>query len=32
MLKDPARAHPYYWASFIAIGEEKALSEVARMK
>ncbi len=25
MLKDPARAHPYYWASFIAIGEEKAL-------
>jgi CHAT domain-containing protein len=32
MLRDPARAHPYYWASFIAIGEEKALSEVARMK
>ena len=26
MLKDPARAHPYYWASFIAIGEEKALN------
>ena len=25
MLRDPARAHPYYWASFIAIGEEKAL-------
>ncbi len=26
MLKDPARAHPYYWASFITIGEEKALN------
>jgi len=25
MLKNPARAHPYYWASFIAIGKEKAL-------
>ena len=25
MLKSPTRAHPYYWASFIAIGEEKAL-------
>jgi CHAT domain-containing protein len=31
MLKDPARAHPYYWASFITIGEERG-SEVARMK
>jgi CHAT domain-containing protein len=26
MFRDPARAHPYYWASFITIGEEKALN------
>ncbi|MGH8521535.1 MAG: CHAT domain-containing protein, partial [Gammaproteobacteria bacterium] len=25
MLKNPTRAHPYYWASFIAIGEQKPL-------
>jgi CHAT domain-containing protein len=26
MLRDPARAQPYYWASFITIGEEKTLN------
>ncbi len=25
MIKNPTRAHPYYWASFIAIGEQKPL-------
>ena len=27
MRKDPARAHPYYWASFIAIGEDKPIQQ-----
>jgi CHAT domain-containing protein len=26
MLKDPGHAHPYYWAAFIAIGEDKPIS------
>ncbi|WP_408227755.1 CHAT domain-containing protein [Paraburkholderia dipogonis] len=25
MLQDPKRSHPYYWASFITIGESGPL-------
>ena len=25
MLKDPSRAHPYYWAAFVVIGEGEPL-------
>ena len=26
MLRDPRRAHPFYWAAFIAIGDDKPMS------
>jgi hypothetical protein len=31
MLKDPGRAHPYYWASFIVSGNPSALDGAAVM-